>query len=288
MDNNIVIPEKNTELRKTKSKEILLQCIMYNKGEITEYGCAESIYELCKSEFIYYDIWYKLVDHTKWIAIKKGIELRKRIPLLKQFIDEEMIEIRPRIKVLEKELSELEENEDENKDTIIRVKTSIKNLDKKRTYLMNARKIVDKTGFKNNVMVECRDLFFDTEGIITTFMNNISKLQSNNNVVVQNTNDSTINHIELISTQELLVSSTNEQLLVSNPSDIFIEISVNNKLNEINWKNSNKYKRVVTIVHDFDFKKTILISKKIKEYFIKNGVKVVEDKVHGHKIYIEY
>ena len=54
------------------------------------------------------------------------------------------------------------------------------------------------------------------------------------------------------------------------------------------WIISKTYKKISEIINDFQFTKSIVLSRKLKEYFILNGVTVEIDKKHGHRIYIEY
>ena len=86
-----------------KCKEKLLHSIYATKGDITEYSIAECMFLLYKDEFIYYNEWY-LVSNCKKIKIKNGTELRKRIPILKIFIDEEVTRIRVQIRIYEKDM----------------------------------------------------------------------------------------------------------------------------------------------------------------------------------------
>jgi len=152
------IPENS--YGKTKCKEKLVYSILATKGELTEYSIAECMFLLYKDEFIYYNEWYIISNGTK-LKIKNGTELRKRIPILKIVIDEELSRIRVEIKVYEKKLGEIDDVEEKEENTIY-IKNKIKQLDTTRAYFLYAKNILDKTGFKNNVMTECKDLFLST------------------------------------------------------------------------------------------------------------------------------
>lgn len=54
------------------------------------------------------------------------------------------------------------------------------------------------------------------------------------------------------------------------------------------WKPSTKWKRIQTIINDFNLEKSKSTTRKIREYFIKQNIKIVLDDRNGHKIYIEY
>ena len=78
------------------------------------------------------------------------------------------------------------------------------------------------------------------------------------------------------------------EVIVETTKLTYIDLAIIEKLKTITWKISEKYKRLPKIINDFRFKKLNIISQKVKEFFIRNNVKVEEDKKHGHKIYIEY
>ena len=147
----------------TTCKEKLLHSIYATKGEITEYSIAECMFLLYKDEFIYYNEWY-IISNGKTVKIKNGTELRKRIPILKIFIDEEVTRTRVQIKIYEKDLGDIDDVEEKEEQTI-QLKNKIKQLDNTRASLLHAKNILDKTGFKNNVMTECKDLFLQSQMI---------------------------------------------------------------------------------------------------------------------------
>ena len=97
------------------------------------------------------------------------IELRRKIPLLKGYIDEEnkkfrldLTEKENTLRDMEDEEQEQDEEEDQNKDRIKDLKSGIEAIETKRMYLATAKRQLDKTSFKNNIITECRDLFIGT------------------------------------------------------------------------------------------------------------------------------
>jgi len=110
-------------------------------------------------------------------------------------------------------------------------------------------------------MTECKDIFLDTTGLLDSYLDTI------------------------MDKEMLLPDTTSERQ--NTVFDTYMEDSIKEKLND-KWRVSNTYKRLATIVSDFNFKKSNIISQKVKEYFINKGVKIDEDKKKGHKIYIEY
>jgi hypothetical protein len=54
------------------------------------------------------------------------------------------------------------------------------------------------------------------------------------------------------------------------------------KISDTNWK------RIRDITEHFGFSVNKSTSRKIKDYFIKQNVKIDEDDKNGHKIFIEY
>jgi len=95
------------------------------------------------------------------------IELRRKIPLLKGFIDEENKKFRAELTEKENIIRDMEdedqeENEEQDKERIKHLKGSIEAIETKRMYLANAKRQLDKTSFKNNIITECRDVFSGT------------------------------------------------------------------------------------------------------------------------------
>lgn len=159
---NIHIPGHSEE--KSVGKHHLLRSITLNRGNLSVYACAECLFSLYKDEFIYHEGWYQYKN--KWIRMKECVELRRHIPDMKVFMDEEIKKSRLELTKFSNELRDAEEYDEKDVEHIKVIKTNIHALETKRTHLLNARNQLDKTAFKNNIIKECRDLFLDTTGII--------------------------------------------------------------------------------------------------------------------------
>jgi P4 family phage/plasmid primase-like protien len=53
-------------------------------------------------------------------------------------------------------------------------------------------------------------------------------------------------------------------------------------------KDDKKFKRIQDVIKDFDLPKTKSTSMKIKEFFMRRGITIIDDKSNGHKIFIKY
>lgn len=262
--NTIQISEEiNSDIiqKKVNSKKTFIKYINIHSGEITEFGCAKTVYEMYKDEFIYVEDkgWYQYKDN-KWNPKKECMKLKLYISSLSVFTEEEVKRIlNEDISIEENKMRDIEDNYmNENKENSIElledVKRKIKELYKKRTTLQQAQIQLNNVSFKNNVIAICKELFLDVNEII-----NCKNQYSDK--VLQNT-------------------YINKDQMYDN---------IEKEIVKIKWIKSNiKYKRVSQIINDFHLSKSILLSKKLKEYFIQNGVIVEEDKKNGHKIYIEY
>lgn len=144
-------------------KQQLLRSILFHRGELLEYSCAEILYLLYKKEFVYQKGWYQYKH--KWVRMTDCIELRRKIPLLKEFIDEENKKFRSEQTKIENDLRDAEE-EERDEEHIKTLQKHIEGIETKRMYLAHAKRQLDKTSFKNNIITECRDLFLDTTGLI--------------------------------------------------------------------------------------------------------------------------
>jgi hypothetical protein len=149
----------------SNAKHYLVRSILSHK-ELLEYSCAEVLYLLYKKEFMYQNGWYQYKD--KWVRMTDCIELRRKIPLLKGFIDEVNKKFRSDVIDKENTIRDMEDIDDEkeDKDRIKELKSIIEAIEMKRMYLTNSKRQLDKTSFKNNIITECRDLFIGTIDII--------------------------------------------------------------------------------------------------------------------------
>lgn len=159
---DLTIPGHTDET--SNGKQQLLRSILLHRGELLEYSCAEVLYLIYKNEFMYKNGWYQYKN--KWVCMKDCIEVRRKIPLLKVFIDEENKKFRSELTEIENNLRDTEEEDEKDEEHIKALNKSIEGIETKRTYLAHAKKQLDKTSFKNNIITECRDLFLDTIGLI--------------------------------------------------------------------------------------------------------------------------
>jgi len=164
---------------KSMSKHNLIRSIALHRGELSEYACAECLYTLYKDEFIYYEGWYQC-KRQKWVRMKDCVELRRYIPSMKVFMDEENKKLRSEQTILENVIRDEEDSDEKNEEHIKKIKTNIEALETRRLNIIRAREQLDKTAFKNNIITECRDLFLDTKGIIAV-SNEEEKLEYNMN-----------------------------------------------------------------------------------------------------------
>ena len=258
--------------KKSQCSNHLIQYNRSNGGKIPNYIIAQALYILYKDEFLYHEGWYQFID-KKWVRIKECTELRGYIPLINKCTEHEVLYYRNQLTEIDNEIRNIEEeipinkeeedNRTERLQCFIRTKKTIEN---KRIAFLHSRQLLENTSFKNSIIVECKDIFFDKNGLLRNCLyddNNTIPIEDNNTKLVCNEIDS---------------------VFVKN-----IECTFEKRITELKWNVSDTtYKRVYEILSDLNFTKSIIISKRIKEYFIKQGVRVEEDKKHGHKIYITY
>jgi hypothetical protein len=139
----------------------------------------------------------------------------------------------------------------------------VKTIENKLTIYTVVLEKLNTAGFKNAIMSECKELFYDdTMGI-----------------------DHNINTENLITIEN--ETYVPPQVEVINPIYVYDEFY--EQMKQKQWKpSSTTWKRVHEIISDFELQKCNTISRKLKTYFTSQNVKIVVDKKHGHKIYIEY
>lgn len=150
---------------KSKSRNVVLQSIDKN-GTLTPYAAATALYHQYKNDFIYTDArqWFYFSGH-KWNMTAEGIELRKRICDLISPIQEEIDKIRSRIRQMDEEIRDREE-QPQNYEEVGGGDVSEKQkatLDKKRLALIREKNLLEETGKKDKIIKECRELFFDKD-----------------------------------------------------------------------------------------------------------------------------
>lgn len=261
--------------------------------ELYEEDVAGVMYMLYKDEFLYYNgSWYKCKD-TQWNSIKESIELRSRIPKLSTFFDDVLKKNRDELETAENKYRDVEDNMDADPDWEDDEETQTMKEEKKKQVLGELRKEINKIlairekilsirtklkkiAYKNGIMSECKDIFYDTLGILDSY---VTEEKISHNV----TNKDIMLYGQTKIYDKNILYNKNTVRSYSNYIDDIITKQLQDK-----WRVSDTYKRISEIINYFQLKKDKNISKKVKEYFIKNGVTIEEDRSNGHKIYIEY
>lgn len=287
--------------KNTNGKLRLMKLI---NSELYEEDVAGVMYMLYKDEFLYYNgSWYKYKDIT-WTPIKESIELRSRIPKLSTFFDDVLKNNRDELETAENKFRDVEDNMDDDPDWEDDEETQKLKEEKKKQLLAELRKEVNKLfairekilsiriklkkiAYKNGIMSECKDIFYDTLGILDSYI--IKEIGSSLYNNVEHTTLCKCSKInpEIIETKYTIYNTESNSEKEPTKS-LTNELTITEKLNSINWKPSTTFKRVSDIMKFCNFKRSSITSQKVKEYFIQNAIRIVEDKIHGHKIYIEY
>jgi hypothetical protein len=212
------------------------------------------------------------------------IELRRKIPILKSFIDEENKKFR--FDVIEKEntirdMEDIDDEEKEDKDRIKELKSIIEAIEMKRMYITNAKRQLYKTSFKNNIITECRDLFIGTIDIIDEINHDTEDKEDKEDLITpgyQLTQSQIILFVKHLVTKdkeyekEDVILLTSKELLTK--FDRFIENNnIIYKTNTISFgmllKNSN-INGIQTCIHTRTCKKTKFIKMDIKNIWVYN------------------
>jgi len=294
----------------------LMQSITLNGTELYEEDVAGVMYILYKDEFLYYNGGWYQYKKENWVQIKDAIELRSRIPKLSDFFEDSLKSNRKTLTEAENKFRDVEDNDidldvdeneldDENTEKRKEIKKNklLEELQKEvtrqlaiREKILLIRKQLKKIAFKNGIMTECKDIFFDTVGILESCDAHeiYAPIVQEKNILCSTTPNCKIitkpctiyntlsNPIE---EQHIKYTSTIQEPKNSISTN---ELAIIEKLNSIHWKPSTTYKRVNEIIIYCNFKKSSVTSQKVKEYFIKKTITIVEDNKHGHKVYIEY
>ena len=113
----------------------------------TSYRSAEILYKMYKGKYVCVSKknkgWFMFKDH-KWVSIEEGITLRKKIST--SLFDEV-------VKINDKISDEMIKSDDEKKEILTKKKKKLDDL---------CLKLLD-TSFKENIMKECMELFYDEE-----------------------------------------------------------------------------------------------------------------------------
>lgn len=259
---------------KITSRNQLLRSIIVNRGELTEIACAECLYSLYKDEFIYHEGWYQY-NNNKWLRIKDCVELRRRIPGIKVFIDDENKKLRADLTMLENEIRDCEEEIEKDEERIMVIKTNINALEAKRINLVHARTQLDKTAFKNNILIECRDLFFTAKEVIRKSKEQYDDIGNINTPGCIKKESPIKLFIKFLVTED--IDFEKEDVLLLTSKDVFSKFNQFLEINSITFrvniisfvkllKNIN-IKGIQTGIHTMTGNKTEFIKKDIKNYF---------------------
>jgi hypothetical protein len=267
-----------TSYKNTICNHKFQQIIKLHGFELFEASWAEMMYILYKDEFFYHDNWY-IGDVYEWSITKECIELQQQIPKLIPFITDEINKRNSEISTIINERMDIEErSKSTENDTLIKeLNDKIQNIDGKVKQLIESRKQLYKNSFKTNIIKECKLLFFDKTIMKRTKIISIENKKEESSIEEDKIQKESIKAYNIYTNEPQQIKITNQ-----------IETVIIEKLKDVEWKASDTYKRLNVIINDFQFKKSNIISQKVKEYLIKIGIKVVEDKNNGHKIYVEY
>jgi hypothetical protein len=257
------------EYKINRSKKKLKEaCRSIDTGE---YVFAEALYYLCCDEFTYNDSWYQYKDNT-WTKTKNCMELKKKIQCLKGFIIEDNKLLRDRRTIVSDLIRDKEdENEMDQADTI---RMEVKTIENKLAIYTVVLEKLNTAGFKNAIMSECKELFYDdTIGIEKT---NDTESINNIDTIIYNKNSSPIElFVKYLITKDKLFINQEKILLSSSELmdkfNIFIkyhniDYNVNTISLCIRLKNLN-IKGIKTGINTNKCKKTEFIKKDIIDYF---------------------
>ena len=167
--------------------------------------------------FYYKKGWYYRMD-DKWIHDNDCFsELRDNIQDLDIFLDAEIKKRREMITSIDNEIldKEEEEQDNENKDIIESLKSKKQEIDNVRQAILHSRKQLRKTSFKNTIMMECKELFLDTNKTLFRYLNidgNDSEPKS-----ISSSNDS----VPLSTIEQLPIKNT-----IVSPIELFVRYLV--------------------------------------------------------------
>jgi hypothetical protein len=239
-------------------------------GELVERDYSDMLYILYKDEFIYFKKeWHYRVE-DKWIHDDDCCtELRDSIEDLEVFFDAELKKRRDIISEIDNEIlnKEEEEQDNENKEIIEQLCNKKREVDLVRKEILQSRKQLRKTGFKNTIMMECRELFIDTNKTLYRYLDEAYHEKSDIEVPEQiNVKNCILSPIELfvryVVTEDTeykenilsftsieLVTKYNECMEKHNIHDKGNPISIIRQLNKSNACVNIKYSNICTHVY---------------------------------------
>jgi hypothetical protein len=152
---------------------------------------GEVLYLLCKYEFLYDDEkgWYQLKDN-RWNSCSKECRiLRNSISVIKEMMMTEYKNMYSNvISPLQNIIRDIEDKEEMSTEDGKRIEEHYKKvteLEENRQFLLTICDKLDELTYKNKIIKECTDLFYDTDGIIARY------------VMTENVNDNIITAVTI-------------------------------------------------------------------------------------------
>jgi len=142
------------------SKNKCNELLRLNDQELIEMDCAELLYILYNDVFFYDDIWYEY-SNDKWNTIKECVKLDTYISSLRYFIDEDITILKDKLSIVEKQ-KRVTEDEEGDCTYLLQSEHELKH---KINTLKQTRKQICRTGFKSNIMKECKKIFLDKTAV---------------------------------------------------------------------------------------------------------------------------
>lgn len=192
---------------------------------------GEVLYLLCKYEYLYDDEngWYQWKEDTWNSCTKECRSLRNSISLIKEMMITEyknmyQNDISP-LQDMIRDIQDKEEISGEDEKGMEEHYKKITELEEKRVYLLTLCEKLDELVYKNKIIKECTDLFYDTDGIIARYVKsqeivNITPIKQDN-TIQKNQSDNTNSPlllfvIHLVTTDKCkqnIISLTNDELI---------------------------------------------------------------------------
>jgi hypothetical protein len=235
---------------------------------------GEVLYLLCKYEYLYDDEngWYQWKEDTWNSCSKECRTLRNSISLIKEMMMTEykhmyQNDISPLQNII-RDIEDKEEISSEDKLIMEEHHRKITELEEKRTYLLTLCDKLDELAYKNKIIKECTDLFYDTDGIITRYVtsNEIINKREENKIIIESPIESFVRYLVMEDkeyvddiiylTPDELLSKFNEFTTKNNSTIKFHPISLIKEIKKLK-DNNIKYNGITTGVRFCNNKKDI-------------------------------
>lgn len=191
-------PEVYQQYKHTNGTRRLKRCIIENGTKIRPCDCAEIMYVMYKGEFLYDGThgWFQWVD-SSWIPCPlDNITLRERMESIRELLDEEIKRRSRDEKELLDTMRDIEDKMEHTGEDIKEMEEIKINVKIKEEYRKDIEKVKNKSkelNYKNKVIAECKDLFYDKDGIIASYLESSkNKTESIKNIKVDNSTNNLI------------------------------------------------------------------------------------------------